>query len=133
MRTLHPMAMVGPGTLLAGGVFALAEVFIQPDAQASQDVSSAFTYGAVLGLICLTPMALAAMYREQLYRVLEPHWFHLQFYVSTSMAFGLGYLFASTRHKTFDGYTVAAIAVVFIGAIMKTALCVLVGRGRRAA
>ena len=132
MRTFHPMAWLMLGTLLAGGGFTLAEWFMLPEAQSPREILSAFSVGTVLGLVCLTPMTLAALYREQLLRILEPHWFHVQFYISTSMAFGLGYLLASTRLKGFDGYTMAAIVVVFVGAILKTAMCVLVGRGQRA-
>jgi hypothetical protein len=128
MKPLSPIVIAGVGPLLLGIAVTLAALLTAPDMRDARGVSLWFGMGVGMGLIMLGPIAVAVKFRSGLVRRLGPNLFRIQWCVSLIMAGAMGYIVASSLHKTFDAITGLAMLLVFLGAMTKTNLGIIFKR-----
>jgi hypothetical protein len=78
-----------------------------------------FVGGLIFGLVLFVPFAIAEGLGQRISRLPQRLLFKIHWHVSLLMAVGIGYMFASTRHGTFDALFVVALLLVFFGAVIK--------------
>src|ERR1700693_5167437 len=128
MKSLSPIVIAGVGPLLLGIAVTLAALLTAPNMHDARGVSIWFGMGLGMGVILFVPMAVAVKFRSGLVRRLGPHLFCIQWCVSLIMAGAMGYIVASSLHKTFDAITGLSMLLVFLGAMTKTNLGIIFKR-----
>jgi hypothetical protein len=120
MKPLRPVTSLALAAVLTGVVLAAIAAIVQPDTRTARGIAIFFGGGALFGLIVVAPIVAAEAFRRPSIKLLGEHAFRLNWYVSMHMGLAIGYVFASMRHHMFDLLTGVALAVVFVGAIIKT-------------
>src|SRR5438128_591371 len=121
-KPLRPVTIAVAGPLTLGLAVAVA-VFLSPSEEHRwSELLAAFGIGAALGFTVFAPIAAALAFRARVADWLKRYGFHVQWYVSISMAISLGYIAASVHQKAVDAITTVALLVVFLCAMVKTAL-----------
>ena len=131
MKSLRPAIIVTLGPALLGFGTAVAFWFGLPDSRTVTGVGWALLVGAALGLAIFGPIAAAQAVRHRRSDWLFRHSFRIQWYTSAAMGLALGYLIACVRHQLFDGFAGLALLIVFLGAVIKTALSDALHRSRK--
>lgn len=90
-----------------------------------------FVIGAAAGLAMFAPMAAILAIGERHPLWLAQHSWRIGFYSSMAMGLAMGYLAACMYHSVSDNFTLAAYALVFLGATVKTALSYALRQQRR--
>ena len=121
-KPLRPLTIAVAGLATLGMATAIAVFVSPPEEHRWSELLVAFGIGAALGLTVFAPIAAALAFRARLADWLERYGFHVQWYVSFSMAISLGYIAASVHQKPVDAITTVALLVVFLCAVVKTAL-----------
>ncbi len=121
-QPLRPITIAVAGPLSLGLAYAVAVFLSLREKYLWSQLWVAFGIGVVLGLTVFAPIATALAFRARLADWLGRYGFHVQWYVSMSMAISLGYVAASVHQKAVDDITVVAMLVVFACALAKTAL-----------
>jgi len=122
MKALRPSVIVTAGPLLLGIAFAVGTWVALPR---SRDLSSfvrALGIGVALGLAMFGPIATILAVGRRHPEWLARHSWRIGFYSSMAMGLSMGYLAACMYHKVSDNFMLAAFALVFLGAVVKTAL-----------
>jgi hypothetical protein len=125
MKPLRPIVIAVLGAVLLGVAVTIAAVLTAPDARNAPRMLVWLITGAAMGLVIFVPIAVTEMFRSRLIWWLQPHWFRIQWFVSLTMAGAMGYVIASSVHKTFDPLTALAMVCVFLGAMTKVCLGIL--------
>ncbi|HEX4797522.1 MAG TPA: hypothetical protein VH370_27255 [Humisphaera sp.] len=131
MRSLRPILILTIAGGLSGLVFALSFLFAGAGAGAgvARGIAIFFGVGALIGVIVVAPIAAAELL---LRRGTRPHAevsVRLDSYTSMLMGLAMGYALASMHHHVFDLLTGAALAVIFVGTLLKTFLHTLYRAG----
>ena len=122
MKSLRPVTIMATGPPLAGVAVSAVAATLGHDACTVRSSVIWFVLGAVNGALVLSPFAASEAFRGKL-TYLRPHAERIEWYVSLTMAaIALGYILAFIRKGGFDGFVALAFAVVFIGAVIKSAL-----------
>ena len=122
----------GGGAAVGGAAVSVIAALVGHDAWTIRGSSIWFAAGAILGAFLLTPIALAEAFRTGLSHLLGPYQFHIRRYVSLTMVAALGYLLATRHLGGFGNFSLWAIAIFIIGAMIQTAMEILFEhRGRR--
>ena len=124
-RALGPVAILTIGASFCAGVFGVFEAADAREGWTLHRVLNSVVSGAAFGAVASLPVALAEAFRAKLLRLLQPHWFRVQFYLSTMMGVAIGYELSSVRHKQFDFIDGVAWIAVFVGALLKIAMIVI--------
>ncbi|HXY37167.1 MAG TPA: hypothetical protein VEI07_23260 [Planctomycetaceae bacterium] len=125
MQILRPLAIAVFGSLLLGVVLPLIAFLISPEFRNVPAILRWFTVGAATGLLFFAPIAVAEAIRSRSSRQHDSTFFRIHWGASLSMALATGYLAASHVHHTFDPIVVLALLVVFLGAMTKVCLGII--------
>lgn len=118
MKQLRPITIMTLGPLMLGFVFiVICAVGIgKPDLPKA---GFSFITGAIFGLVMFAPFAIAEGLGQRISRLPWHILYKIQWHVSLLMAVGMGYMFGSMRHGTFDTILVIALLLYFWGAMAK--------------
>ncbi len=133
MKSLRPITILAVGPPLVGVAVSAVAAIAGHDACTVRSSLISFVMGLVLGALILTPIAAVEAFRARLAYLLGAYAFRIQWYVSLTMAFAMGYALASMRQGGFDGFVGLAFAAVFIGAMIKMAMGILYEPGEGSA
>jgi hypothetical protein len=125
MKTLRPLAILFLGTLLLSVVLPLIAYLTSPEFRNVRGMLTWFINGSVTGLVFLAPIAIAEAIRRRSNREHYSTFFRINWSASLAMVLAMGYLAASYVHHTFDPFVVLAWLVVFLGAMTKTCLGII--------
>jgi len=121
MKALRPRTIVTLGPTLFVLAF-MASDWLGAFPSKRFGVVDALLLGLAAGLVIFGPIALAQVTRQRYPVWWLRRWLHINWYTSLAMCISLGYVIACLRHDTLDGFGLSGLAVVFVGAIIKTAL-----------
>jgi hypothetical protein len=133
MKSPRPITMLAVGPLLAGAIVAVVAAFASADVLSARDICIFFILGLVLGAMVLYPFVLAEAYRANLVRLFGINASRIDRYVSLTGATAIGYVVASLRQGSTDGFYWLAWGIVLIAAMVKAAISVLYENGDRSA
>jgi hypothetical protein len=125
MKTLRPLAILFLGTLLLSVVLPLIAYLTSTEFRNVRGMLTWFISGSVTGLVFLAPLAVAEAIRSRSTRQHYSTFFRIHWSASLAMALAMGYLAASYVHHTFDPIVVLAWLVVFLGAMTKACLGII--------
>ncbi|HEV8070496.1 MAG TPA: hypothetical protein VGP76_22465 [Planctomycetaceae bacterium] len=125
MQTLRPLAIAFFGTLLLGVVLPLIAFLTSSEFPDAGAMLRWFTIGAATGLVFFAPIAVAEAIRSRSNRQHYSTFFRIHWSASLGMALAMGYLAASYVHGTFDPIVFLALLVVFIGAMTKVCVGII--------
>lgn len=126
MKPLRPLLILAAGLPLAGMAVSVIAAIVGHDAWTARGGVVWFVAGAALGALILVPIALVEASRATLSDFLSPYAFRVQLYVSLTMAAAMGYLLATLRQgASNDVFAIVAMAIVFVGAMIKMAMGIL--------
>ena len=131
MKALRPATIVTLGPLLLGIAVAVGASVAMPDSRDLSSFASALAIGAAVGLAGFWPIAAILAVGDRRPEWLARHSWRIDFYSSLAMALSIGYLAACMRHSVSDSLVLAAVAVVILGATIKTALSYAARQQRR--
>jgi len=125
MKSLQPITILGVGPLLAGATVTVVAAFASADGLSAGGICIFFVLGLVLGAIVFYPIVLAEACRANLVRLLGTNASRIEWYVSLTGAIAIGYLVASLRQGSMDGFYWLAWCIVLISAMVRMAISVL--------
>ncbi len=131
MKPLRPIMIMAVGPPLIGVAVSVVEVVVGHDGWTSRSIIIGFVAGMILGALILAPIAFAEAFRTRLTNLLGPHTFAIQWNVSLIMALAMGYILGATRQGASDGFLALALALVFVGAMIKVVIGILFGQVER--
>jgi hypothetical protein len=125
MQTLRPLAIALLGSLLLGVVVALIAFLTSLEFRDGRAMLRWFTVGSATGLLLFGPIAVAEAIRSRSDRRHYSTFFRIHWSASLGMALAMGYLAASFVHQTFDPIVVLALFMVFLGAMTKVCVGII--------
>jgi hypothetical protein len=122
MKLLRPSTIVILGPLLLGVAFAVGSSFAMPRSHELPSFVWLFAIGATMGFVVFGPIAAMLAVGRRYPDWLDRQSWRIGFYSSVAMGTSLGYLAACMRHSVSDNLMLAAFAILFLGATIKTGL-----------
>ncbi len=122
MKSIRPSAIIVLGPLLLGIAIAVGALLAMPRSHELPGFGWLFAIGVAAGLAMFGPIAAILAIGERHPEWLGRHSWRIGFYCSMAMGLSMGYLAACVYHSVSDNFMLAALALVFLGAVVKTAL-----------
>jgi len=122
MKALRPSIIVTAGPLFLGVAIAVGASVAMPHSRELPGFGWLLAIGAAAGLAMFEPIAAILALGERNPDWLSRHSRRIDFYCSVAMALSMGYLAACMQHSFSDNLMLAAFAIVFLGATVKTGL-----------
>lgn len=129
MKPLRPLTILAVGPPLAGVAVSAVAAILVPGVCTVRGIVIWFVTGVISGAVILIPIATVEAFRARLVYVLGPSAYPIWWSTSLSMAVAFGYMLAVIRGGGVDGFFWLAIAVLFIGAMLKMAMQILYRSG----
>src|SRR6266853_6089098 len=120
MKSIRPSTIITLGPPLLGIAIAVGASLAMPRPRELPGFGWLFAIGAAAGLAMFGPIAAILTIGERHPEWLGRHSWRIGFYSSMAMGLSMGYLAACMYHSVSDNFMLAAFALVFLGAVVKT-------------